>query len=182
MKTLIIAALFLLTSQVQANTSCDGQGIITKIKDGDTISASAQGQNCDIRFYCVDAPEISHKRYEKPAQIFNGIDIGDKSLQYLKKLIQVGNTVDLNCKTSDRYGRSVCEIFKNGQNINLQMVKDGYAYILTEYCPKTKEIMYYNALQDAQNNKLGLFALGKWQEPKEFRKCVNSNLDSNCNL
>ena len=66
----------------------------------------------------LPAPETAQRPY------------GTASRQRLQALAPVGSVVTLRPQTIDKYGRTVAEMFRNGQNVNLAMVSSGQAYPL----------------------------------------------------
>lgn len=173
MKKLLTIAILL---GFQANAELIGT--VTKIVDGDTIHAQVNGQDYNIRMYCIDTPESKMMGSQK-AQIVNGQNYGLIATSYLKTLISIGDKISIDCKTNDKYGRSVCEVFKGTRNINYEMVASGYAVVPKQYC---KEEKYYTVLEIAKSKKLGLFAYGEFQDPANFRRCVRSKSKIDCNL
>jgi len=174
METLLVISL-LAMSQSYASV-----GIITKIADGDTIQAQVEQEKVVVRFYCADTPESVMVGNQK-AQIVNGLNYGELATKHLKTLINVGDAVELECANKDRYDRSVCVIYKQGININLKMVEEGYATVPLKYCPKRKGAEYYKALENARNTKVGLWAIGRMPDPQAFRNCVRNNEKTDCN-
>jgi endonuclease YncB( thermonuclease family) len=170
MKKLIFTAL-LFTQITNAET-------VSKIIDGDTIKVLEQSNS--IRLYCIDTPESVMVGNQK-AQIVNGLNYGELATKHLKTLINVGDAVELECTNKKSYDRSVCVIYKQGVNINLKMVEEGYATVLQEYCPKRKGAAYYKALENAKNAKVGLWAKGGIIDPQAFRNCVRSRSKQDCN-
>ena len=55
----------------------------------------------------LPAPETAQRPY------------GAASRQRLQELASVGSVVSLRPQTIDKYGRTVAEVFRNGQNVNL---------------------------------------------------------------
>ena len=99
---------------------------ITSCYDGDTCTSST-GEK--IRLACIDTPELKGKRAE-PAPVKAARD-------YLKELV-VGSKVTIRRITTDRYGRTVAELFVNGSNVQQQLVASGHASIYWRYadqCP-----------------------------------------------
>ncbi len=45
----------------------------------------------------------------------------------------MGSTVELKAHTTDRYGRTVAEVFKGSANINQAMVGQGMAFVYRKY-------------------------------------------------
>ena len=155
-------------------------GTITKISDGDTIQVQLDQEKVVVRFYCVDTPESVMVGNQK-AQIVNGLNYGELATKHLKTLINVGDAVELECTNKKSYDRSVCVIYKQGVNINLKMVEEGYATVPLKYCPKRKGAAYYKALENARNVKVGLWAIGGIPDPQAFRDCVRNKQKVDCN-
>ena len=100
--------------------------VITSCYDGDTCTSSS-GEK--IRLACIDTPELRGKRADPvPAK---------EARNYLIELV-VGRKVTIRRITTDRYGRTVAEIFVNGSNVQQQLVANGHASIYWRYadqCP-----------------------------------------------
>jgi len=112
-------------SELNKNTS-----IVSKVIDGDTIEINT-GER--VRLIGINAPEIGQPYYEESAN-------------RLKQLIE-GKTVILeeDLENKDQYGRLLRYIFLGNVNINIKLVREGYAtvYIIP---PNTK---YESELRDA---------------------------------
>ena len=103
--------------------------VIASCYDGDTCR-TLNGER--IRLACIDAPELEGRRANPIA--------AKASRDYLRSLV-LGRTVNLRRITTDRYGRTVGELFLGGTNVQQQMVRSGYAAIYLKYadqCPWTK--------------------------------------------
>lgn len=130
---------------------------VIRVTDGDTIRANCQGTIERIRFCAIDAPEKKQQ-------------LGNKSTAFLKQLLSVGKVEMVPIET-DRYGRTVAEVFVGDRNINAEMVKAGMAYHYAKYsrnCPSRQEII--NAEAIAQRNKVGVWDGGNYQKPWDFRR------------
>ena len=100
--------------------------VITSCYDGDTCTSST-GEK--IRLACIDTPELRGKHAD-PVQAKEARD-------YLRELV-VGSKVTIRRITTDRYGRTVAELFLNSSNIQQQLVASGHASIYWRYadqCP-----------------------------------------------
>lgn len=129
-------------------------GKVVKVSDGDTITIlTSDKTQYKIRLNDIDAPE------KKQA-------FGNKSKDNLAKYI-AGKTVKVEYKTKDKYKRILGTIYYNNIDINLQQVKDGYAWVYKKY---SKNQDYYNAEKVARENKKGLWIDKSPLEPWEFRK------------
>ncbi|MGL5356698.1 MAG: thermonuclease family protein [Cetobacterium sp.] len=150
MKNRFKLILFLILSTISFAFS----GKVIKVADGDTITVLKDGEKVRIRFYGVDAPE---KKQE----------YGIKSLDVLKKMID-GETVEVNVKDKDQYGRVVGEVFYNGKNLNLYMLETGNAWWYRQY---SKGASDYEAAQNSAKSKgLGLWKDSNPTPPWEFRR------------
>ncbi|MFY4742562.1 thermonuclease family protein [Aliarcobacter butzleri] len=125
-----------------------------KVSDGDTITIlTSDKTQYKIRLNNIDAPE------KKQA-------FGNKSKDNLAKYI-AGKTVKVEYKSKDKYKRILGTIYYNNIDINLQQIKDGYAWVYKKY---SKNQDYYNAEKLAMENKKGLWADKNPIAPWEFRK------------
>lgn len=130
---------------------------VLSVYDGDTITVQdPQGKIAKVRFSMIDAPEV------KPKQA-GGIAARD----FLRKLI-LGKQVELGFVTTDKYGRSVADVYCEGQNINLRMVMDGHAWRYDSFAGK--ETVYATAQAHAQTRKHGLWRYKHPTPPWEFRR------------
>lgn len=144
--------------------------IVTRFVDGDGIILKDfySNKEIEIRFYGIDAPEITNcKKVNKdeketmiPASLLR--ELGRKSLYFLMEQIKIGDECTLiqeKQNQQDKYGRTLgYVVMEDGRVLNEIMIKEGYAKPYNEvYCdmlPKYQE--YY--LQ-AKINKKGLFSI-----------------------
>lgn len=142
-------------------------GIVVRVLDGDTIHLLSEtslpphikthkNQTVSIRFRGIDAPEK-----DQP--------FGPESKENLKRLIE-NKKVIVDIKDVDRYGRIAGYIYCNGKNINLEQVRQGYAWAYTEYLDRPYASEFYNAEKEARKNKLGLWKQSNPKPPWEWRK------------
>ena len=141
-------------------------GKVMQVKDGDTvvISPVEGGSFFTCRLYGIDAPETSHPRFGQPGQSY-----GEEASRDLKKLI-LGQTVEVTLTGAKTYNREVCLIKKDGIDINLEMVKRGYAWAYRQYLRRPYASEYIQAENDARAKRLGLWADANPTPPWEFRK------------
>lgn len=138
-------------------------GNFKKIVDGDTIDIG----NDRCRLAYIDTPEsIANKRLKRKLESCNGltvetmIDAGERAKKHLEKYLNKGDSYKYEVISKDiQYGRSVCEIYSDGELINLKMVADGYAVPYYQYIPQNKKSLFMKASQDAKSNKRGLYTL-----------------------
>ncbi len=70
----------------------------------------------------------------------------------------------------DRYRRMVSMIWLGNRNINLEMVREGYAEAYREYLKEPYRSQFINAEQEAKSAKNGIWRLSNYERPSEFRK------------
>ncbi|MEP0858101.1 thermonuclease family protein [Trichocoleus sp. DQ-U1] len=133
---------------------------VASVKDGDTIAVTSSGKLLKIRFACIDAPEEEQNPW------------GTTSTSRLKTLLPKGQTINLRVVDTDRYGRTVAEVFKAGKSINLQMVAEGQAVVYPQYingCAGTKN-QYLQSESQAKQQRLGFWNQVKPVMPWNVRK------------
>jgi micrococcal nuclease len=129
------------------------------IHDGDTLRVrSPKGEV--KRFACIDAPELKQP-------------LGEESRNYLRSIINNGNNkVKLQPITTDRYGRTVAQLWNGSGLIQSQMAIAGMAYGYEQYkkdCPNCSAIESTQA--QGQEAKLGVWRLPDGgQRPWDYRK------------
>ena len=101
----------LILAAAAATLSCT----IYSVHDGDTVSADCGGTRIKVRMVGIDAPELKQKYGRTSRQV-----LADHVLQ--KK-------VTLRTQGRDKYGRTIGEVFLNGESVNAWMVKGGHAWI-----------------------------------------------------
>ena len=133
---------------------------VTEVLDGDTIKVVNTENNSvkKVRLACIDAPEDSQPQ-------------GRLSTVTLNAFIPVGTGIELNEVDTDRYGRSVSEVLKNGVNVNLSMLKKGQAVVYHRYlsnCPNGSA--YIDAENAAKNKKVGFWNDSTFITPEDWRR------------
>ena len=93
----------------------DLNGVISRVIDADTVVIkSDQGINYKVRLLGIDAPEIN--------QVY-----GKEATRYLSNKV-LGKNLKVLGKNKDRYHRLLGKLILNGNDINLDLVKNGMAW------------------------------------------------------
>ena len=124
---------------------------VVKISDGDTITVLSGKEQTKVRLYGIDASEKKQ-------------DYGQRSKQFLASLI-AGQVVEVEPKGKDRYKRTLGIIHHKGQDINAQMVLNGYAWAYVKYSR-----IYVDHEGLARENKLGLWQSSNPTPPWVWRR------------
>jgi endonuclease YncB( thermonuclease family) len=145
-------------------------GTVTKVSDGDTIHVITPDRTkLTVRLYGMDAPEtpkINQRtgRVNKPGQPY-----GEESWKALKSRI-MGMQVRLDIIDIDKYQRMVGIIWLNDRNINLEMVREGYAEAYVEYLKEPYRSQFMRAEMEARSAKKGIWSLSDYERPRDFKK------------
>ena len=145
-------------------------GAVTKVSDGDTIHVTTpEKTKLTVRLYGMDAPETP-KINQRTAHINKpGQPYGEKSWMALDAKI-MGKQVRLDIIDIDRYKRMVGVIWIGNRNINLEMVKEGYAEAYLEYLKEPYRAQFIQAEKEARSAKRGIWSLSGYERPSDFRR------------
>lgn len=150
---------------------------VKRVSDGDTLAVTdSSGNNFNVRFACMDAPEIPHSTAEKQSKKAldkNQFKWGVQAQQRLQNLVkQGGDRVALTVTDTDRYGRKVSEVrLPNGTLVQEALIRDGLAMVYTPYlknCPSAAVVKQAEA--EAKQARRGVWGDSKFVPAWEFRK------------
>jgi len=133
-------------------------GTVSSISDGDTIKVRTTNGTITVRAVCVDSPES-----DQPG--------GKEATARLRQLLPIGQSVTLNVVDTDRYGRSVAEIYKGNNLVNLWMVQEGRAVVYPKYlhnCPSNAPRLQ-QAESQARQKRLGIWGQAQPIMPWDWR-------------
>jgi len=138
---------------------------VTRVIDGDTLVVQKGATSLTIRLVGIDAPEVSHKKYE-PGQPYS-----QQSTKHLAK-IALNRSADVKSYGADRYGRILGEVLVDGNNVNLEMVKTGLAEVYRGTPAPGQDVgPYWRAEEEARKAGRGMWQLGdKYVSPREYRR------------
>ncbi|MDN5863869.1 MAG: thermonuclease family protein [Gammaproteobacteria bacterium] len=139
--------------------SCTGP--VQQVIDGDTVWMRCNGKRVKVRLDYIDAPEVAHPYWHKPGQ-----PGGTQARSALISLI-AGHFVTLTSTGEDDYGRTLGVLRVNSRNLNLAMVRQGWAWAYRGFTNET----YTEAQQSARAARRGLWAFppGRREPPWRFR-------------
>ena len=159
LKTASFLIAFILTFPILVRA---GQYKVIRVIDGDTIVVDYQGKYEKVRLLCVNTPESVHPDKKQ------NIPMGKVAANYAKKKLS-GKYVDLEFEGSRRrgnYGRFLTYIFVDGQNFNMDLVKQGLSPYYTKYGRSRKyDHEFKDAEKSARKQKLNI-----WGDPALSQK------------
>jgi endonuclease YncB( thermonuclease family) len=125
---------------------------VSRVIDGDTLAIENRGSEVKIRLHCIDAPEKKQ-------------DFGSAATRALKRFA-LNKEAQIKVITTDRYKRKVAIVTIDDENINLKMVKEGYAWAFAKYCD---DRAYFDAQAEAKAQMRGLWKDKNPIYPADFR-------------
>lgn len=127
---------------------------VIEVIDGDTVDLSIAGHRQRVRLIGVDTPETKHPN--KPVECF-----GHEASAFAESLLVPGTKVRLerDAEARDTYGRLLMYLFRSSDNlfINLELVRQGFAHVLTIEPNIAYLEKFVAAARDAQSNNQGLW-------------------------
>ena len=143
----------------------DELATVIYVFDGDTIRVLYHGGKVSVRLIGIDAPESkSNNRAYRQAfthriDVATIVAIGKRAKNYLKSLVKKGDTVRLefDVEVRDKYGRLLAYVWKDGKMLNMEMICNGYAFLLT-IPPNVKYAQNFReCFRKARKRRLGLW-------------------------
>ena len=129
-----------------------------KVVDGDSLEIGAKR----IRLLEIDAPEYQQFCFDRNRQQY---DCGAESKRYLLQMLkQARFKVVCHTEQIDRYKRELAECFAGDLNLNLEMIRAGWAVTY-----RTDNKIYLETEKEAKKAGKGLWQ-GKFMRPEYYRR------------
>jgi micrococcal nuclease len=142
------------------------QARVVKVVDGDTIVVEIGSRREHLRLIGIDTPECKTNRHAEKQSRERHLDqqtvlrMGNQAADHTRVLLPKKSTVFLEFDSDkrDHYDRLLAYVWlSNGTMANEEIVKAGYAYLLT-IPPNVKyRERFATAFSDARKNKRGLW-------------------------
>lgn len=152
----LLLLLYLYTSLINPRATAlqSPTGRVIKIVDGDTYDILINGKQLRIRMDGIDAPE-------------RGQPYSKISKEYLGRLCD-GETIRLEIKSKDRFGRTVAKSWVSGnRELGAEMIRAGMAWHFKKY---SDDLRLGKLEQQARRERVGLWADPKPIAPWDYRK------------
>jgi endonuclease YncB( thermonuclease family) len=166
------APLFLLVLLIAVDAAAATlEGRVVRVVDGDTVAVldAARTQH-KVRLATIDAPE-------------SGQPFGRRAKEHLAELV-AGQAVSVDWHKRDRYGRLIGRLLHDGLDVNLRMVRDGYAWWYRQYAneqSRDDRRRYEDAEAAARTEGVGLWRDREPVPPWEWRTRDKPGLGSPLN-
>jgi endonuclease YncB( thermonuclease family) len=156
-------------ARAEVNANLPSHGTINRVVDGDTLEVNFDGAMERIRLIGIDTPE---KRPSKRASLQSErshrslaaiMELGEQASRAMQEIARPGLavTVEYDAQPRDKYNRLLGYVFtSDGLMVNEEIVKRGYAQLLT-IPPNVKYVSrFQRALQESRDARRGLWAEG----------------------
>lgn len=136
---------------------------VERVTDGDTLVVTSEnGTRLRLRLLGIDAPEIAHGA-------LLGQPYGLEARQYLARLV-INRPVQVEMFGPDVYRRILAVVWAADTNVNVEMVRSGFAEIYRRarcraYCRELSD-----AEVQAQRGRVGMWMLETHESPAAYRK------------
>jgi endonuclease YncB( thermonuclease family) len=135
------------------------EGRVVKVVDGDTIVVLVGRESRRVRLFGIDTPE-------------RGQPWANKAKEALARRV-FGKPVRVNDVATDRYGRTVGEVYADNVCVGCELVREGNAWVYRHY---TDDPVLYELEAEARAAKRGLWSLPEAQRvpPWEWRHAARA--------
>jgi micrococcal nuclease len=158
-RLLLVMAATVAPCHAMADSSPVLTGRVIRIIDGDTLDVALSSGPVRVRLQGVDAPEQNQSG-------------GRKATDWLRAQL-TNQTVELEPVSQDRYERMVAVVYLANRNINLELVRSGWAWAYRRYLRRDDKPLCVAEAQ-ARDARRGLWATELPASPPwEFRATRN---------
>jgi len=144
-----LAALLAIAAGVAAQTFT---ATVVRVVDGDTIWVTLGGHAEKVRYIGMDTPETHHPtRGEEPG--------GREATLVNRRLVEQKTVrLELDVRHRDRYGRLLAYVYVGETMINAELVRLGYAQVMTVPPNVKYATLFVNLQREAREAGRGLWA------------------------
>lgn len=150
----------------------DFTGFVSKVLDGDTIKVIPDTLVTGVKVYKDGSVSVRLRGIDAPEK---SQPYGLEAKDYLIKLV-LRKKIRVVVKDIDRYGRIDGYVYVGSLNVNLEMVKAGYAWAYEKYLDRPYASEFYSAERDARMARKGLWQQSNPLPPWEYRKLKRRGL------
>ena len=140
--------------------------IVKRVIDGDTLKINYKGKEDSVRLIGIDAPESRPNKKARNDAQRSGEDLktitamGKEATECVRSLVKQGDTLkmEFDVQKRDKYGRLLGYVYlSNGKMLNEEIVKAGYANLMT-IPPNVKyQERFLKAYKEAREHGRGLW-------------------------
>jgi micrococcal nuclease len=126
---------------------------LSRVIDGDTIEVRWRGERERVRLLRIDTPERGRSGYRAAGRALEAI-LGDHPLK-----LEFENPERAE---RDKYGRLLAYVIVDGENANVEMVRQGWTRFWTRYGSGRLKAAFREAEKQAREEQAGLWGTDGW--------------------
>lgn len=127
------------------------EGVVIKVVDGDTIHVRVHERVERVRYIGVNTPEVRHS--------FRGEEPGGRAARETNRRLVAGRQVrlELDVQSRDPHGRLLAYVWIGATMINAELVRQGYAQVMTVPPNVRYQRLFVHLERDARQAGRGLW-------------------------
>jgi micrococcal nuclease len=143
--------LLLLSGAVAGAQNNELEGVVVRVIDGDTIHVRLDQRVETVRYIGVNTPELRHPT--------RGAEPGGPEASAVNRELVAGKRVrlELDVRARDRNGRLLAYVWVGGVMVNAELVRRGYAQVMTVPPNVRYEKLFIDLQRDARQSGRGLW-------------------------
>ncbi len=147
----VLVALLVAAAPGLAQTPAAFDGVVVRVVDGDTVHVRIGARVEKVRYIGVNTPEVHHPR--------KGEEPGGREATEVNRRLVEGKRVhlELDVQSRDRYGRLLAYVWIGEQMINAELVRLGYAQVMTVPPNVRHQTLFLKLQRDAREAGRGLW-------------------------
>lgn len=161
MPRLKLITILLLSLCLPAHAENVLRGIVSSVRDGDTVTVGIGVERIRVRLAGIDAPELKQP-------------YGKEAREFLASMV-LNKSIVVTWRKKDKYRRTVGTLLMDGRDVNLELLRAGLAWHYTQYAYEQTNIartLYSATERQARDQHRGL-----WQDqptpPWDYRESKN---------
>jgi micrococcal nuclease len=147
----VLVALLCGAAPAVARSSTPAEGLVVRVVDGDTIHVRLGDRLEKVRYIGVNTPELRHPR--------RGEEPGGRAAHAVNRHLVEGKRVrlELDVQARDRHGRLLAYVWVGATMINAELVRLGYAQVMTVPPNVRHQALFVRLQRDAREAGRGLW-------------------------
>jgi micrococcal nuclease len=148
---LLLAFLFGITPAAASQLSASLDGVVVRVVDGDTVHVRVGDRVEKVRYIGVNTPELHHPD--------KGEEPGGREAHAVNRRLVEGKPVrlELDAQARDRHGRLLAYVWTGATMINAELLRLGYAQVMTVPPNVRHQALFLKLQQDAREAGRGLW-------------------------
>jgi micrococcal nuclease len=146
-----LVLLCLVLAAPAAHAAATLEAVVVRVVDGDTVHVRVGERVEKVRYIGVNTPEVHHPR--------KGEEPGGRAAHSANRRLVEGKRVrlELDVQSHDRHGRLLAYVWAGETMINAELVRLGYAQVMTVPPNVRHQALFLKLQRDARDARRGLW-------------------------